>query len=72
MAGAGIRGGVVHGETDELGYEVTEQAVDNRQLFATIFRALGIDPHEEYDLPGLPTFSRVEDNVAPIAELLQV
>lgn len=72
MAGAGIRGGVVHGATDELGYEVTEQAVDNRQLFATIFRALGIDPHEEYDLPGLPTFSRVEDNVAPIAELLQV
>jgi Protein of unknown function (DUF1501) len=70
MAGAGIKGGVVYGSTDELGYEVTEHAVDNRQLFATIFQALGIDPHEEYDLPGLPTFSRVEADVQPIRELL--
>lgn len=70
MAGAGIRGGVVHGSTDELGHEVAENAVDNRQLFATIFSALGIDPHEEYDLPGLPTFSRVEEDAAPVRELL--
>ncbi|MGB7343463.1 MAG: DUF1501 domain-containing protein [Pirellulaceae bacterium] len=70
MAGAGIRGGVVHGSTDELGHEVAENAVDNRQLFATIFSALGIDPHEEYELPGLPTFSRVEENAAPVRELL--
>ena len=71
MAGAGIQGGVVHGATDELGVKVTEDAVDNRQLFATIFSALGIDPHEEYDLPGLPTFSRVEEGTQPIKELLK-
>lgn len=70
MAGAGIKGGVVYGATDELGFEVAENAVDNRRLFATIFKALGVDPHEEYDLPGLPTFRRVEDDAEPIAELL--
>ena len=70
MAGAGIKGGVVHGATDLLGREVTEGAVDNRQLFATIFAALGIDPHEEYELPGLPTFKRVEADAAPIREVL--
>jgi hypothetical protein len=70
MAGAGIRGGVVHGATDPMGFEVTEHAVDNRRLFATIFKALGIDPREDYDLPDLPTFKRVEGDVEPIAEVL--
>jgi hypothetical protein len=70
MAGGGIRGGVVYGATDPLGFEVTENVVDNRRLFATIFRALGIDPSEEYDLPDLPTFQRVEGDSQPIAELL--
>ncbi len=70
LAGGGIRGGVVYGATDDLGFEVTENAVDNRQLFATIFKVLGINPHEEYILPDLPTFHRVEGKVAPIAELI--
>ena len=70
MAGAGIKGGVVHGATDSLGANVTEGKVDNRNLFATIFRALGIDPHEEYELPGLPTFYRVEEDAEPILGVL--
>ena len=70
MAGGGIRGGVIHGRTDDLGINVVEGHVDNRQLFATIFTALGINPHEDYDLPGLPTFYRVEANAAPVREVL--
>jgi len=70
MAGAGIKGGVVHGATDEAGIDVDGSHIDNRRLFATIFRALGIEPHDEYDLPGLPTFQRVEDDAEPIEELL--
>ena len=70
MAGAGIKGGVVFGATDELGASVTDGKVDNRNLFATIFKALGIDPHEEYELPGLPTFYRVESDAEPISEVL--
>jgi uncharacterized protein (DUF1501 family) len=70
MAGAGIRGGTVHGATDALGVEVSEDPVDNRRLFATIFRALGIDPHESYDLPDLPTFHRVEEDAMPVEAVL--
>ena len=71
MAGGGIRGGVVYGATDPMGFDVVENVVDNRRLFATIFSALGIDPHEDYDLADdLPTFKRVEGDAEPIAELL--
>ncbi len=70
MAGGGIRGGVVVGETDPLGFEITQNAIDNRRLFATIFKALGIDPQEQYDLPDLPTFHRVEGDAQPIQEIL--
>jgi len=31
---------------------------------------LGIDPYAEYDLPGMPTFHRVENKAEPIRELL--
>lgn len=70
MAGGGVKGGVVHGATDSQGYEVVDGKVDNRNLFATIFAALGIDPHQEYELPGLPTFHRVEEDATPIKEVL--
>jgi hypothetical protein len=70
MAGGGVRGGVVYGATDSHGFEVIENEVDNRRLFATIFTALGLDPHEDYDLPDLPTFRRVEGDAEPIRELL--
>ena len=71
MAGSGIRGGVVHGGTDERGFDVACDPVDNRQLFATIFTALGIDPTAEYDLGDLPTFHRVEGGAEPLMSLLK-
>jgi hypothetical protein len=70
MAGAGVRGGVVYGATDKDGVAVAENPVDERKLFATIFTALGIDPHAEYDLPGFPTFHRVEGDTEPVREIL--
>lgn len=70
MAGCGIRPGVVYGATDENGVDVKENPVDQRKLFATIFTALGLDPNEQYDLPGLPTFHRVEGSPEPIREVL--
>jgi len=45
MAGAGIKGGQVYGETDEMSYNITENPVHIRDLHATILHALGID-HE--------------------------
>ncbi|MCA9199825.1 MAG: DUF1501 domain-containing protein [Planctomycetales bacterium] len=70
LAGCGIRPGVVYGATDQDGIEVADNPVDQRNLFATFFTALGIDPHAEYYLPGFPAFHRVEGEANPIAELL--
>jgi hypothetical protein len=70
MAGCGLKPGVVYGATDPYGIEVSENPVDQRRLFATIYKALGLDPYATYDLPGFPTFHRVEKSAAPINELL--
>ena len=70
MAGCGIQRGVVVGATDADGIEVAEKPFNEMNLFATIFTALGIDPYQVYDLPGLPTFHRVEKEAQPIREVL--
>lgn len=70
MAGCGIRRGVVVGGTDEDGVDVVDKSFNEKNLFATIFSALGIDPYQEYDLPNLPTFHRVEEKAEPIREIL--
>lgn len=43
LTGAGIQGGVVHGETDDFSYNVTKDPVHIRDLNATILHTLGID-----------------------------
>lgn len=70
MAGCGIKGGTVVGATDSDGVEVIEKPFDEKNLFATIFTALGIDPYAEYEGPDLATFYRVEDHAPPIREIL--
>lgn len=70
MAGAGLKKGVVVGATDEDGVNVVGTPFNEQNLFATIFSALGIDPHGEYDLPGMPTFRRVENDAPAIGEIL--
>jgi hypothetical protein len=45
MAGGGVKRGVVHGETDELGYRVVRDPVHVHDLQATILYLLGLD-HE--------------------------
>ena len=46
LAGAGIKGGVTHGSTDELGYNAIENVVSVHDLHATILHLLGI-PHKK-------------------------
>jgi len=45
LAGGGVRGGHVHGVTDELGLRVVENPVEVHDLHATILHLLGFD-HE--------------------------
>ena len=47
MAGGGIKGGVVHGETDEFSYNITKDPVHVRDFQATILRLFGID-HDKF------------------------
>lgn len=48
LAGGGIRGGQVYGETNATGAYVIDRPVSPADLAATILTHLGIDPHWEY------------------------
>ena len=50
MAGAGIKGGMTYGSTDELGYNAVEDVVHVRDLHATMLHLLGID-HTRFSVP---------------------
>lgn len=43
LAGGGIKGGITHGSTDELGYNAVENIVHVHDLHATLLYLLGID-----------------------------
>ena len=43
LAGGGIKGGVSHGQTDELGYAAVEDIVPVHDLHATMLHLMGVD-----------------------------
>jgi len=47
LAGGGVRGGYVHGATDESGFKAVEKPVHVHDLHATMLRLLGFD-HEKF------------------------
>ena len=47
MAGGGVRGGYVHGATDEFGFRAVENKVHVHDLHATIMKLVGFD-HEKF------------------------
>ncbi|MDB5384584.1 MAG: hypothetical protein JWM11_230 [Planctomycetaceae bacterium] len=48
LAGGGVKGGYVHGATDQDGRDVTSGEVKEGDFFATIYQALGINPSTEH------------------------
>ena len=46
LAGGGIKPGIVHGETDDFGYNITQKPMHIHDLNATILHCLGYD-HEK-------------------------
>ncbi len=46
LAGGGVKGGMVHGSTDDFGYAAAEKPVHVHDLHATILHCMGID-HEK-------------------------
>jgi hypothetical protein len=51
MAGGGIRGGVVHGATDEIGFHAVEHRHYVTDIHATVLHQLGLDSHR-LEIPG--------------------
>ena len=47
LAGGGVRGGYVHGATDEFGFKAVENKVHVHDLHATVLKLLGFD-HEKF------------------------
>ena len=45
LAGGGVKPGLTYGETDEYGYNITQQPVHIHDLHATILHLFGVD-HE--------------------------
>jgi hypothetical protein len=67
FAGAGIKGGTVHGATDELGFHVIEDPHYVTDVHATLLHLLGLDPRR-LDVPGR---KRLEiDHGRPIRAIL--
>lgn len=46
LAGGGIKGGQIIGETDPLGYTATKKPITPSDLYATLLHALGLDQHK--------------------------
>jgi len=67
LAGGGIKGGVVHGATDELGFHAVENRHYVTDLHATVLHQLGLDPRR-LEVPGR---KRLEiDFGTPIREII--
>jgi hypothetical protein len=54
LSGCGVRGGSVHGKTDQDGNTVADGKVDAGHVLATIYKAVGIDPKKEYRVGQRP------------------
>lgn len=70
MTGCGAKGGAVYGKTDAKGNTVTHEEVNAANLFATIYAALGINPHKNYYVGSRPV-PLVDPGAEPVAALVK-
>jgi uncharacterized protein (DUF1501 family) len=67
LAGGGIKGGVTHGATDEIGFHAVENRHYITDLHATVLHQMGLDPRK-LEVPGR---KRLEiDYGKPITEII--
>jgi Protein of unknown function (DUF1501) len=70
LAGGGVKGGMTHGETDEVGYRAVENPHYCSDLHATILHQLGLD-YKKMEIPVFGrTFHLVEEGDGPIQAIL--
>lgn len=70
LAGGGVKGGIVHGATDDVGFQAVEHRHYYSDLHATILQQMGLD----YKKMEIPVFGRtmrlVEEGDGPIQAIL--
>ena len=71
MAGGGIKGGIVHGQTDELGYAAVDKVTTVHDLHATMLHQLGIQ-HDAFTIKfqGLDAKLTGVEPSKPIKEII--
>jgi hypothetical protein len=69
LSGCGVRGGSVYGRTDETGNRVADGQIAAPELFATIYRALGINHQKNYYVGSRPV-PLTEPGTQPVREVL--
>ena len=70
LAGGGIKGGVTHGATDDVGYQAVEHRHYYSDLHATVLHQFGLDYTKmEHEAMGR-TFRLVEEGGGPIKEII--
>jgi hypothetical protein len=57
MAGGGIKGGTIHGASDELGFHAVEHPHYVTDVHATILHLLGLNPRR-LEIPGRKRLER--------------
>ncbi len=67
MAGGGVRGGIRHGATDELGEKAVDNIVGTHDLHATILHLLGLD-HESLTFRYAGRDFRLTDTAGQVAQ----
>ena len=71
VAGGGIKGGVSHGATDELGSRAVEKRLEVKHLHATIQQQMGLDPNGlSYFFGGLNQKLVGVEEVEPIHDII--
>jgi hypothetical protein len=69
LAGGGVKGGTVHGATDDVGFKAVESPHYYSDLHATILHQLGLD-HKRMERSILGRTMRLVEKGEPIAEIL--
>jgi hypothetical protein len=69
LAGGGIRGGQHYGASNRDGFEVQDNPVNEGDLFATMYTAMGINPRVRHYLGARPIWATPEGS-RPIRQLI--
>jgi hypothetical protein len=69
LSGAGVQGGALYGKTDAAGNQVVDGEINAAELFATIYSALGINPHKNYYVGSRPV-PLTEPGTKPVKAVL--